>query len=134
MLGQIIQTANIKSTLGGKMQTFTIPAVLDGVTPRRDGSLTLRFVTQEVSKADKIIAMDYYQSFGYLLFKENEINMDEIPEGNAILDGGKSPSKRLKDRMFVCFKSEKNDVTNFNTWYEQQLEKIGQQYLNRVAK
>lgn len=116
-------------------KTFTIPAILDGVTPRKDGSLTLRFVTQEVSKDDMVVAMDYYQSFGHLLFKENDIDMTEIPEGNAILDGGKSPSKRLKDRMFVAYKSANpNDTTNFNKWYEQQLEKIGQQYLNKLEK
>lgn len=116
-------------------KTFTIPAILDGITPRKDGSLTLRFVTQEVTKQDTIEAMDYYQSFGHLLFNENDINIAEIPEGNAILDGGKSPSKRLKDRMFVCYKENNvGDQTNFNKWYEQQLEKIGQQFLDRIKK
>mgnify|MGYP003462696644 CR=1 FL=1 len=116
-------------------QTFTIPAILDGVTPRKDGSLTLRFVTQEVSKADRVVAMDYYQSFGHLLFKENEVDLSEVPEGNAILDGGKSPSKRLKDRMFVYYKNAKiGEITNFNKWYETQLEKVGNQYLDRLDK
>jgi hypothetical protein len=112
--------------------TFTTPAILDGVTPRKDGSLSLRFVTQEMSKDDIVAAMEYYQSFGYLLFKENEINMAEIPEGNAILDGGKSPSKRLKDRMFVAYRETHEDSTGFNAWYERQLEKIGSQYLDRL--
>lgn len=115
-------------------KTFTIPAILDGVTPRKDGSLTLRFVTQEVTKADKIEAMDYYQSMGHLLFSENNISMSEVPTGNAILEGGKSPSKRLKDRMFVCYKSTHDDSSNFDVWYVQQLEKVGQQYLDRIVK
>lgn len=118
-----------------KNKTFTTAAILDGVTPRRDGSLTLRFITQEMNKDDIVAAMEYYQSFGYLLFKENDIDMSEIPEGNAILDGGKSPSKRLKDRMFVFYKNANiGDITNFNKWYEQQLEKIGEQYLDRLDK
>lgn len=116
-------------------KTFTIPAILDGVTPRKDGSLTLRFITQEVSKQDKIEAMDYYQSFGHLLFNENDIDISEVPTGNAILDGGKSPSKRLKDRMFVSYKENNiGEPSNFNKWYEQQLEKIGTQYLDRIKK
>lgn len=116
-------------------KTFTIPAILDGVTPRRDGSLTLRFVTKEVNKDDMVVAMEYYQSFGHLLFKENDVDLSEIPEGNAILDGGKSPSKRLKDRMFVYYKNANiGDLTNFNKWYENNLEKIGNTYLDRLDK
>ena len=116
-------------------KTFTIPAILDGVTPRKDGSLTLRFVTQEVSKDHMIEVMDYYQTMGHLLFNENDIHMEEVPQGNAILDGGKSPSKRLKDRMYVSYREGNvGDISNFNRWYEQQLEKVGQQYLDRVTK
>jgi hypothetical protein len=114
---------------------FTIAAILDGVTPRRDGSLTLRFITQEVSKSDKVAAMEYYQSMGHLLFAENEINIDDIPKGNAHLDNGKSPSKRLRDRMFVVYKEKQiGAMEDFEKWYERQLEQVGQQYLGRLDK
>jgi hypothetical protein len=114
---------------------FTISAILDGVTPRKDGSLTLRFVTQEVSKDDMVIAMEYYQSMGHLLFAENEINVSDIPKGNAYLDGGKSPSQRLRDRLYVYYK-EKNIGTpeEFDKWRDRQFEKIGQQYLDKLEK
>lgn len=116
-------------------KTFTTAAILDGVTPRKDGSLTLRFVTQEVSKEDIVATMEYYQSMGHLLFSENEVSIKDVPEGNAILDGGKSPSKRLKDRMFVCYRENKiGDSSGFDKWYTQQLEKVGSQYLERVKR
>lgn len=114
---------------------FTISAILDGVTPRKDGSLTLRFVTQEVSKDDMVVAMEYYQSMGHLLFSENEIEVSDIPKGNAYLDNGKSPSKRLRDRMFVFYKEKQiGDLENFEKWYERQLEQVGQQYLERLDR
>jgi hypothetical protein len=112
---------------------FTIAAILDGVTPRKDGSLTLRFVTQEVSKDDKIQAMEYFQSMGHLLFAENEIELSDIPKGNAYLDAGKSPSKRLRDRMFVYYKHRQiGDLENFEKWYERRLEEYGVKYLENM--
>lgn len=116
-------------------KTFKISAILDGVTPRKDGSLTLRFVTQEVSKDDKVIAMDYYQSMGHLLFSENEIDVSEVPEGNAYIDGGKSPSQRLRDRLYVYYR-QKNIGTpeDFDKWRTSQYERIGQQYLDRLQE
>lgn len=114
---------------------FAIQAILDGVTPRKDGSLGLRFITQEVSKEDKVTAMDYYQSMGHLLFAENEISLSDVPEGNAYLDAGKSPSKRLRDRMWVYFKEKNIDKPEeFDKWYARQLEKIGNKLLNELER
>lgn len=109
-------------------------AILDGVTPRVDGSLTLRFITQEVTKDEIVTAMDYYQSFGHLLFKKNAVDIDEVPKGNAIRDG-KSPSQRLRARLYVYHQESKIGAPDeFEQWYERQLEKIGQQYLDRLDK
>lgn len=107
-------------------------AILDGVTPRVDGSLTLRFVTQEVSKADIVTAMEFYQSFGHLVFKRNSISDSDIPKGNAVRDG-KSPSQRLRSRLYVYHQEKKIGAPEeFEIWYERQLEKVGQQYLDRL--
>lgn len=117
------------------MKTFTVAAILDGITPRKDGSLTLRFVTQEVSKDDIVNAMSFYQSMGHLLFNENEINLAEIPQGNAYLDGGKSPSQRLRDRLYVYYKQKNiGEPEDFDKWRDRQYEKIGQQYLDKLEK
>lgn len=112
---------------------FTTAAVLDGVSPLKDGGLSMRWHTQEMSKEDMSLAMEYYQSYGHLLFSENELTMEDVPKTNAYLDGGKSPSKRLRDRMFVYYKSKNNDTAGFEKWYERQLEKVGNQYLEEIG-
>ncbi len=109
-------------------------AILDGVTPRVDGSLTLRFVTQEVSKPEIVTAMDFYQNFGYLVFKKNTIDSDDVPKGNASRDG-KSPSQRLRARLYVYHQEKKIGAPEeFELWYERQLEKVGQQYLDGLER
>lgn len=114
---------------------FTVAAQLDGVTPLKDGGLSMRFHTQEMTKAEMAYAMEYYQSHGHLLFSENDIGLSDVPKGNAYLDNGKSPSKRLRDRMFVFYKKRQiGDMENFDKWYERQLEQVGQQYLERLDK
>ena len=44
----------------------------------------------------------------------------------------KSPSKRLKDRMFIYYKKKYKKTDGFNEFYEQSLEKIGQSYLDKL--
>lgn len=109
-------------------------AILDGVTPRVDGSLTLRFITQEVTKPEIVTAMEYYQSFGYLVFKKNTVSIDDIPKGNASRDG-KSPSQRLRARLYVYHQEKRIGAPEeFEQWYERQLEKLGQQYLEKLER
>lgn len=105
------------------MNKFQIEAILDGVTPRKDGSATLRFVTNEVSKADKVMLMDYYQSFGWLMFAANEFQESEIPKENAKRDAGLSPSQRLRNVLFVKWRDSGGNG-DFQTYYDQQVERF----------
>lgn len=105
------------------MQKFQIQAILDGVTPRKDGSATLRFVTNEVSKADKVMLMDFYQSFGWLMFAANEFQESDIPKDSAHRDTGQSPSQRLRGVLFVKW-SQSGGNGDFEAYYKQQVERI----------
>jgi len=102
---------------------FQIEAILDGVTPRKDGGVTLRFVTNEVSKADKVMLMEFYGTFGWMLFAANEHQESEVPKEQAKPDLGQSPSKRLKAVLFVLYK-QAGVTIDFNVWYAQQIEKF----------
>lgn len=102
---------------------FQKEAILDGVTPRKDGSVTLRFITQEVSKADKVMLMEFYQSFGWLMFRANEFQESEIPTEAAKHDTGTSPSKRLKSVLFVLWK-QRGSEGDFDAFYKQQIERV----------
>lgn len=56
---------------------------------------------------------------------EVEFELDE--------EGGKSPSHRLRDRMFVYYKEKFKKTEGFTTWYIEALEKIGQSYLDKLT-
>lgn len=65
-------------------KVFQSPATLDGIMPRKDGTMSLRFVTQELSADEKAMLMDkFFNQFGYVLFKENAFKDEEIPQEDA---------------------------------------------------
>lgn len=105
------------------MAKFQIEAILDGVTPRKDGGVTLRFVTNEVSKDHKVNLMEFYQSFGWLAFAANEHNEEDLPKERASRDGGKSPSQRLRASLFVYWK-QLGENGDFDAFYTQKMEQF----------
>lgn len=110
---------------------FQIPAILDGVTPLKDGGVSLRFHTNEASKSDKVMLMEFYQSFGYLLFSANQIEGANVPKANASRADGKSPSQRLRSVLYVAWQKNGNKG-DFEAWYSMQVEKIIDQVKARI--
>lgn len=108
-------------------RVFQIPAILDGISPRKDGSMTLRFVTNEITDVkDKTKLMGFYQSFGWCQFSDQSIH--QVPDKPAVREAGdKSQSQRLRASLFVLWKQRYSDVP-FDNWYSIQMEKI----INRI--
>lgn len=108
-----------------------LPAYFTGFTSRSDKSIGLKFTTQELPAEVLSEMQSLNQSFGWLLYKENE-DIEEVPEEDAPMDDEKSPSEVLRNRMFVYFK-EKKLKGDFNTWRRGQLEIIGRKYLDKLV-
>jgi len=88
------------------MSKFSVPATMEGISPLKEGGMSLRFHTQEVSKTEMVSLMNYYQSFGYLLFSPEQLGEEDIPKETLSPDEEKSPSKRLRAALFVlCVRS-----------------------------
>lgn len=113
-------------------QVFTIPAQLDGVTPLKDGGVSLRFHTQETTTTDKVTLMEFYQSFGYLLFSANEIKEADIPKANAYKDGGKSPSQRQRAVIFLMWQ-QKGGIGDFEAYYNTTMERVIDQLKEKLS-
>ena len=101
-----------------------LPAVLSGFSSRADKSAGVRFATQELLPSDFAELQELNGTFGFLLFKENDIQPDDIPKENAEFEG-KTSSERLKDVLFVWFKKlEKEGKVDedFNTFRRKKME------------
>lgn len=109
------------------MRTFQVEAILEGVTPLKDGGVSLRYHTNEVSKEQKVELMEYYQTFGWLMFAPNSLQESDIPKDIAKRDGGQSPSQRLRAVLFVYWK-QLGATSDFEVFYSTKLE----QFIDKV--
>lgn len=102
------------------MTTLQLPAQLDNLSLRKDGSVLLKFETRELSAQEMMMVLGFRNTEGWLLFSQN--SEMKAPEGNAHLDT-KSPSERLRDVLFVLYKQE-GETTTFETFYNEKMEKL----------
>jgi len=107
------------------MNTIQTPAHLVGITPLKDGALSLRFYTQEMTAKEKLITLEYFQKFGWLLFKEDEKDFTEIdvPKENSGMDEGKSPQQRMRACLYVYWEKFKKDDLTFEEFYKREMER-----------
>lgn len=102
-----------------------VAATIEGVSTLKDGGLSVRMHTQELSTAEKTVVLDYQGKFGHFLFAEQEFNEEEL-ELDAIRKdvGGKSPSQRLRSVLYVAYKDKGDTSLSFEQYYGQQMERF----------
>ena len=94
----------------------------------KDGSLSLRFHTQELPSSQKVIVMDKTGSMGWLLFREDSFQDAEAPAGDT--DGEeRTPSQRLRAVLYAVWQQRKAESgggfdPTFDQFYHQQMEMI----------
>ena len=99
-----------------------IPSYLTGFSSKNDGSAGIRFATQELSDQDFLEIKRHLNAFGWLLFQENPISLDDLPKEQAE-DKNKTPSKRLRATLFILWKQE-GEKGDFETYYRTKMEKL----------
>jgi hypothetical protein len=95
-----------------------------GAIPKVDKSMSLRFITQELSDEEKVIIMRYLGKQGWLLFKENDFTEADIPKDNAPTDEDKSPAQRLRGAIFLLSQQKGISKEKFNEYYRKIMEKF----------
>lgn len=100
-----------------------VPAILSRANPMKDGGMNLGFQTNEMSHDEKVILMEKLNAFGWLAFKENEIDVLDMPKEEAE-EGEKKPSIRLRNVLFVLSQQEGIPKDKFNQYYREKMESI----------
>lgn len=115
-------------------EVITMPVLFVNPVFKVDGSVKLVFETRELAGAEVAILADYRMKEGWLLFSANELKEADIPDEKADpLLATKTPSRRLRDRLFIYYtETKKGEKHKFNQWYESELDRIGQVYLEKV--
>lgn len=112
---------------------FQSPATLSGISTKTDGSLSLRFSTQELSNEDIQTVLAFRNAFGYVLFQEQGFKDEEELKLEAIRKDtqGKSPSQRMRATIYKLWEqSGKTQV--FEIYYGQMMEKMLSQLQEKI--
>lgn len=95
-------------------------ATIESVSTRSDKSLKIVLATRELPPEE-------LAGMFLMLHQETEVVADIIDKEE------KSPSKRLKDRLYVYFKEKHATDKGFQSWYEGVLDDVGRKYLDLLA-
>lgn len=108
------------------MKTIQFSSIIDGITKKKDGTLSIKLGTQELHSQDtaEIFEMGNRQiwtAFSDIPVKENDLNIPEVLDETDL----KSPSQRLRGVIYILFEQSK-DKTNktFEHFYRDYMEKI----------
>jgi len=113
-----------------------LPSTISKIITMGNHALRLQVDTQE-NIDNKVMAkiLSLYNKLGYFCFlvgdkKIQAEQLVDLPELKT--EDEKTPSQRLRNRMFVYYKETHTDTSKFNIWYEQTIDKIGQKYLDKL--
>lgn len=104
-----------------------LPSTIESVSTRKDNTLKLVISTQELSGEEKAKLMDLHNKYGWLLFSEDELTQEDIPEEKPEFGNMKSDSQRLRNVLYVYWEKigKKGDFEHFKRrWYNNKIEQI----------
>lgn len=107
---------------------IVINAVLDSFRSLKDKTLKLSFETNEPT-AEQLqnIALNS-QKYGYLVFSGQQLTPEQLEEidkaKNDLYDNNKTPSKRLRNVLYVWYEQDTKGFKTFEDYYLYQMERI----------
>lgn len=95
-------------------------AMFDGYTPRKDNTVSLRFVTQEMTPYEVAHIHGLRESFGYLMFKSEKMltaqEIKAIEEMDTEITG-KTKSKEYMNVLYVLWTQDGQGYEKFEDFY-----------------
>lgn len=111
-----------------------LPATITKIQSLEDFSWKITVVTQELNPSDSANLMGVTNRFGFLLFSETPIQDSDVPEFSPdMVDSKKSPSERLRGVMYLNWKENSDQKTDFNQVYLSQMEKLISFYKEKLS-
>jgi hypothetical protein len=113
-----------------------IPAILSRYGSRADNSFSVSFVTNELS-SEQILSMNKLKSkYGFLMFKDSEVEKADTEIMNGLdadlSDPSKTPSKRLRSVLYLNHQQDSKGHTDFKDYYKSEMERIIDHYKKKL--
>lgn len=113
------------------LKPIQLAAGFDGVSTKKDGSVSIRISTQELTSDQKMQVMEYVNQQGWFMFAPNRFVDDDVPKSEAPSDEVKTSSQRLRAVIWRYWE-KKGKQGNFNQFYDQQVEHLIEIYKQKL--
>lgn len=115
---------------------IVINAILESFRSLKDKTLKLSFETQEPTAEQLQQIAVNAQKYGYLVFSGNQLTSEQLDEidkaKNDLYDSNKTPSKRLRNVLFVSFEQNNKGYKTFEDYYLFQMEQMINHYKSKL--
>ena len=105
-----------------------IPAILTTFRSLKDKTMKLEFETNELSPEQLAGLAQNLQAFGYLAFKQDTFKTEQLAVIEELKadyeDKRKTPSKRLRDVLFIAWKQHSEGYEDFEAYYNSKMNKF----------
>jgi hypothetical protein len=108
--------------------------IVDGVTKKKDGTLTLKLGTNELGpeETSKIFEMGNQQVWCALSETSLEASDLDIPDFVPEFEGEKSHSRRLREILYVVWQKYNDGKKSSDQHYRDTMEKLIQNYKDKL--
>ena len=107
-------------------EILQIPATIESINSRVDGTWSLKIGTQELNEENAKVIIKLNRKLGYFIFKETpleEADLINIPEARPEFAGDKTPGQRLRGVLYVLWEQTK-PTKPFDEFYRRKMEQI----------
>lgn len=114
-------------------KTIQFSAQIVKASANQDRTIQIKLDTQELPAEEVAQILSLFNRQIWVVMAETAITQSDlkIPEVIEEMDS-KTPSQRLRDRMWVSFSKRGGKKGEFDSWYKGQLDKIGLNYLEKA--
>lgn len=108
-----------------KQNLFQSPALITKVESQHDGGIRVVVDTQEITDPEQLAMLFHLKGdLGWFLFKKTEVVLEDIPDYDPQqFDEEKTPSKRLRNVLFIYWKEVLGQKGNFESFYRGWMDK-----------
>lgn len=114
--------------------SIAVPSYITRLATTADKGIRVTIETQEISPDEQSALFALKDEFGWFVFVPQATKPEEVetpPELPTEKDE-KTPSQRLRSRLFVYYKEKNNTADGFQIWYNNELDRIGNHYLDKL--
>lgn len=111
-----------------------IPAQISKVETTADKCLKLIVhTTQELMPSDEAEVFQLKQKIGWLVFSDQDITEDDIPDEKIEFDGQKSLSERLRNVLFRLHEKQGGKPEDFELFRQRIMESLISRYKEKLS-